>query len=264
MTDQKPSILAEEGASRIKELSGIDSFDVAVVLGSGWSNAAFSLGALMAELPFTDVPGLRQPVAPGHRGILQVREFGGRSILVFEGRTHLYEGHGCAAVTQSIKIASALGVTRLLLTNANGCYHPEWSIGSGVVITDHLNMTGANPLNGSRFLDLQNCWDKRLGLAALERFPELKSGTYALMTGPEYQTPAEGRMLLTMGADVVGMSSVLEAITATDLNMQVFGLSVVTSSELTGVETDPDEVVAAAEAAATRMGAVLSYVISLD
>ena len=264
MTDQKPSVLAQEGADRLKELSGIESFDVAVVLGSGWSNAALSLGELKTELPFADVPGLRQPVAPGHRGVLQVREFRGRSILVFEGRTHFYEGHGCAAVTQSIRLASALGVTRLLLTNANGCYHPEWSIGSGVVITDHLNMTGVNPLNGSRFLDLQNCWDKRLSFSALKRFPELRSGTYALMTGPEYQTLAEGRMLVTMGADVVGMSSVLEAITATDLNMQVFGLSVVTSSELTGVEIDPNEVVAAAEAAATRMGAVLRYVISLD
>lgn len=264
MTDQKPSILAQEGAYRIKDLSGIESFDVAIVLGSGWSKAAFSLGALLAELPFAEVPGLRQPVAPGHRGVLQIREFDGQSILVFEGRTHLYEGHGCAAVTQSIRLASALGVTRLLLTNANGCYHPEWSIGSGVVITDHLNMTGVNPLNGSRFLDLHNCWNKRLNLSALERFPELKSGTYALMTGPEYQTPAEGRMLVTMGADIVGMSSVLEAITATDLNMQVFGLSAVTSSELTGVEIDPDEVVAAAEAAATRMGEVLNYVISLD
>ena len=264
MTDQQPSILTQEGADRIRDMSGIERFDVAVVLGSGWANAAPSLGALKAELPFADIPGLRQPVAPGHRGLLQVRESHGRSILVFEGRTHLYEGHGSAAVTQSIRLASALGATRLLLTNANGCYHPDWSIGSGVVITDHLNMTDVNPLKGSRFLDLQNCWNKRLNLSALERFPELKSGTYALMTGPEYQTPAEGRMLVTMGADVVGMSSVLEAITATDLNMQVFGLSVVTSSELTGVEIDPDEVVAAAEAAATRMGAVLSYVISLD
>lgn len=254
----------ENAASLIRELSRFDRFDIAVILGSGWSHAADSLGTLQAEIPYPQVPGMFSPIAPGHLGVLEIREQGGKRILLFKGRTHLYEGHGADSVVHSIRTAHALGVSRVLITNANGCYHPDWTIGTGVVITDHLNLSGVSPLTGARFVDLQNCWDPHLARLTLEKFPALKHGTYALMRGPEYQTQAEGRMLRSLGADIVGMSSILEAIVARDLNLRVFGLSVVTSSELSGVEVDPDEVVAAAEAAATRMGEVLQFVVQID
>ncbi len=264
MTNQVINSDVRNAAILIKGLSGLDLFDVAVVLGSGWSHAADSLGALQVEIPYPEIPGMLSPIAPGQLGVLEVREYSGKRILLFKGRTHLYEGHGTESVVHSIRIAHALGVSRVLITNANGCYHPDWPIGTGVVITDHLNMSGASPLTGARFVDLQNCWDPRLARLTLEKFPALESGTYALMRGPEYQTQAEGRMLRSLGADIVGMSSILEAIAARDLNLVVFGLSVVTSSELSGVEVDPDEVVAAAEAAATRMGEVLQFVVQVD
>jgi purine-nucleoside phosphorylase len=251
-------------ASAIKEATGRDHFDCSVVLGSGWTDARESLGVLKTEIPYSRIPGLLEPVAPGHLGVLQHRELSGKSLLVFCGRTHLYEGHGTQLVTESVRISAALGAKRLLLTNANGCYQSDWEIGTGVVITDHLNMTGVNPLSGAEFLDLQDCWDRDLQNAAMERFPELRKGTYALMRGPEYQTEAEGRMLRSFGADIVGMSSVLEAVMARHLNMSLFGLSVVTSKELSGTQIDPDEVVAAAAAAATKMGSVLAHIVKID
>jgi purine-nucleoside phosphorylase len=251
-----------EGA--IAEATGRDHFDSSVVLGSGWTEARESLDVLKTEIPYSHISGMMEPVAPGHLGVHQYRELSAKSLLVFCGRTRPYEGHGTQPVTESVRISATLGAKRLLLTNANGCYQSYWEIGTGVVITDHLNMTGVNPLSGAEFLDLQNCWDRDLNSAAIKRFPELRKGTYAFMRGPEYQTQAEGRMLRSFGADIVGMSSVLEAIMARHLNMSLFGLSVVTSKELYGTQIDPDEVVAAAAAAATKMGSVLAHIIQID
>ena len=184
---------------------------------------------------------------------------GDRRVLLFLGRTHLYEGRGVEPVVHGVRTAAAAGVRTVILTNAAGGLAPEHRIGQAVVIADHLNLTARSPLVGAHFVDLTTLYSPRLRALAAELDPTLIDGVYAALPGPHYETPAEIRMLRTLGADLVGMSTALEAIAARAAGLEVFGLSLVTNAAagVTGEALDADEVIAAGQAAAGRLGAFL-------
>jgi len=253
--------LADEAAQVLASRTGVHHHDVVVVLGSGWSGAAAALGESVAQLPTTELPGFLAPIAPGHDGVVMSSRLGTTAVLTFSGRTHLYEGHGPDAVAHAVRTAAASGARLAVLTNANGSLRPEWKTGTGVLISDHLNLSGATPLTGDRFVDLVSMWDQELRVMARTANPRLVEGVYAMLAGPQYQTLAETAMLRVLGADMVGMSTVLEAIAARELGMQLLGLSVVTTREGTGDAIDPDEVVKTAAEAAGKLGGTIATVI---
>jgi purine-nucleoside phosphorylase len=239
--------------------------DAVVVLGSGWDAAADSLGRPVAELPVAQLPGFRAPAAPGHRGLLRSYALDRIRVLVLLGRTHLYEGHGPAAVAHGVRTAAAAGARVAVLTNASGGLRPDWVPGTAALVADHLNLTGESPLTGPCFVDLTDAWSPRLRAVARAAEPSLVEGVYAQLRGPSVQTGAETRMLRTLGADLVGMSTVIEAIAARAEGQELLGLSAVTTREGSGDLLDPDEVVAVAEATASRLGALLPVVLrSID
>jgi purine-nucleoside phosphorylase len=250
-----------EAARALAAATGVGTHDVAVVLGSGWGGAADALGRPVAEVAYADLVGFRPPVAPGHAGLARSYERGGRNILVLLGRTHLFEGHGPGAVVHAVRTAAAAGCRSLVLTNASGSLRDDWPPGTGVVLTDHLNMTAVSPLSGAQFVDLTAAWSPRLRALAHGVDATLADGVYAMLPGPHYNTRAEAIMLRTIGADLVGMSTVLEAIAARAARLELLGISTVTTQEIDGPPIDPDEVVAVAAAAASRLGTTLATII---
>jgi purine-nucleoside phosphorylase len=256
--------LAVEAAAAVAERSGVPRHAAAVVLGSGWSVAADALGRLVAEVRTSDLPGFVPPAAPGHLGLLRSYDLDGVALLAFLGRTHLFEGHGPGAVAHAVRTAAAAGCRVAVLTNASGSLRPDWAPGTGVLIADHLNLTGISPLVGARFVDLTDCWSHRLRSLARAEDPSLAEGTYAMMSGPSVQSGAETRMLRVMGADLVGMSTVLEAIAARGVGLELLGVSATTTVEGSGEALDPDEVVAVGEAAARRLAPVIANVLGAE
>ena len=204
-----------------------------------------------------DLPGIAAPTADGHLDEWRSLELNGRRVLLTLGRTHLYEEVGRRAVTAAVRIAAAAGVTRAVLTNANGCLEP-WQLGDVVTISDHLNLTGTSPFDGGVFLDPRGVWDPDLTAAA--RGITQRSGTYAALRGPEYQTVAESRQLAASGAHVVGMSTVHEALMASALGMRVCGLSVVSDLSFDPAPTDSESVLAAAAAAQETLARAIESV----
>jgi purine-nucleoside phosphorylase len=257
-----PYAAARDAARVLAARTGADRHDVLVVLGSGWAGAADAFGETVAELDVTGLPGFLPFVAEGHVGRVRSSVLAGRRVLTFLGRTHLYEGHGAAQVVHAVRTAAAAGCTLAVLTSANGSLRPRWGTGTGVVLRDHLNLSGGAPLVGPRFVDLTDVWTPRWRDRALAADPGLVEGVYAMMRGPEYQPLAETLMLRTLGADVVGMSTVLEAIAAREAGMELLGLSVVTTVEGSGGAIDFEEVVRVAAAAATRLGGVVATVLA--
>jgi len=195
----------------------------------------------------------------------------GLRLLVFLGRTHLYEGHPPATVVHGVRTAIAAGCRVVVLTNAAGGIRAGYRVGQPVLIRDHLNLTGRSPLTGPppppgyppRFTDLTDAYSPRLRALARDTDPSLAEGVYAALPGPHYETPAEIAMLRTLGADLVGMSTVLEAIAARHLGAEVLAISLVTNlaAGLTDHGLDHGEVVAAGAAAASRMGALLASIL---
>ncbi len=244
---------------------------VAVVLGSGWSAAADALGEVVTEIPVTELPGFAPSTVPGHRGMIRLTDAGGRPVLVFMGRTHLYEGHGVDAVVHGVRTAILAGCTKVLLTNAAGSTNLDFGVGTPVVVTDHLNLTGAAPLTGSlppepwnnRFTDLTAAYSPRLRALARAVDPGAGEGVYAGFHGPNYETPAEVQMAKQLGADLVGMSTVLEVIAARHLGAEVLAVSLVTNLAA-GIAPEPlshEEVVAAGHAAGPRVAKLLRGVV---
>jgi purine-nucleoside phosphorylase len=251
---------AAAAAQALAEATGVAAHDVAVVLGSGWAAAADELGDVVAEVPMASLPGFRPPVVPGHGGTVRSVLIGSRRVLVFLGRTHLYEGRGVAALAHGVRTAGAAGVRTVLLTNAAGGLRQGMRPGQPVIISDHLNLTGRSPLTGANFVDLTDLYSPRLRALAAEIDPTLEEGVYAQLPGPHFETPAEIRMLRTLGADLVGMSTVLEAIAARAADLEVFGLSLVTNlaAGMTGAPLDHAEVLAEGRASASRLGRLLA------
>ncbi len=256
------SARAAQAAAVLRVRLGVDGVDAVVVLGSGWGAAVEAWGAPRVELATAELPHFLAPVAVGHAGRVRAYDVDGRVIVAFLGRTHLYEGHGPGPVAHAVRTAAAAGARVAVLTNANGSLRPEWGTGTGVLIADHLNLSGATPLVGPRFVDLTEAYSARLREIAVAADPGLVQGTYAMLRGPHYETVAEAHALQRVGADVIGMSTVLETIAAREAGLEVLALSVVTVVEATGEQIDPDQVVAAAERAATGLGPVLRRVCS--
>src|SRR3954469_20617618 len=228
-------------------------------MGSGWAPAADAFGPPEASVAIADLPGFAAPTAVGHGGEVRAVRVGDRRAFLFLGRTHLYEGRGVEPVVHNVRTAAAAGVRTVVLTNAAGGLSRAHRIGQPVVISDHLNLTARSPLVGATFVDLTDLYSRRLRALARELDPTLTEGVYAALPGPHYETPAEIRMLRTLGADLVGMSTALEAIAAHAAGVEVFGLSLVTNAAagVTGEKLDADEVIAAGKAAAGKLGQFL-------
>jgi purine-nucleoside phosphorylase len=255
--------LAEAAARGLAERTGVEKHDVGVVLGSGWRPAADELGAAGVEVPVAELPGFEKPTVMGHGGTVRSVRVGERRVLVLLGRTHLYEGKGVGAVVHGVRTVAAAGCRAVVLTNAAGCLRAEWAVGWPVMISDHLNLTATSPLVGAEFVDLTDLYSARLRGVAREIDPTLVEGVYAGLPGPHFETPAEIRMLRTLGADLVGMSTVLEAIAARAAGVEVFGLSLVTNlaAGITGEPLNHVEVLEAGRQAATRMGKLLRELV---
>lgn len=259
-----PANAAQQAAAELARRTGTDRHDVAVVLGSGWRPAADVLGTTGVELSMAELPGFALPSAVGHGGTVRSLSIGDRRVLVLLGRTHLYEGHGVEAVVHGVRTAAAAGVSAVVLTNAAGGITEGLSVGQPVLISDHLNLLARSPLVGADFVDLTDAYSPRLRAAARELDPSLAEGVYAGLPGPHFETPAEIRMLRGLGADLVGMSTVLETIAARAVGLEVCGVSLVTNlaAGLSGQPLDHREVLAAGAAAATRMGELLGELVT--
>jgi purine-nucleoside phosphorylase len=258
-----PQQLAEDAAAALRERTGVGTHDVALVLGSGWLPAADALGEAAAELPTTELPGFAASAVAGHAGTVRSVPAGDRRLLVFLGRTHLYEGLGVRPVVHAVRTAAAAGCRAVVLTNGCGGLREEWAPGTAVLIRDHLNLTATSPLEGAAFVDLTDLYSSRLRALCREVEPGLDEGVYAQLPGPHYETPAEIRMLRGIGGDLVGMSTALEAIAAREAGMEVLGISLVTNlaAGITGQPLDHAEVLEAGRAAAARMGDLLSRLV---
>jgi purine-nucleoside phosphorylase len=265
MTDAaSPVEEADAAAQRLAEITGLASHDVAIVLGSGWVPAADAIGTPTHEIAVTDLPGFAPPAVLGHAGRIRSIDAGGRRVLVFLGRTHLYEGRGVDTVVHGVRTAARAGCRVIVLTNGCGGLREDYVPGQPVLIADHLNLTATSPLHGATFVDLTDLYSSRLRAIARDVDPSLTEGVYAQLPGPHYETPAEIRMLRTLGADLVGMSTALEAIAAREAGAEVLGISLVTNlaAGMTGEPLDHQEVLAAGNASAARMGALLAQVVS--
>lgn len=259
-----PTAAAQLAARTIRDRLGIETADLGLVLGSGWSAGADRLGELLGELPLPEIPGFSAPVVAGHGGSLKaVRTAAGRTALVLTGRTHYYEGRGVEPVVHGVRTVAAMGASTMILTNGCGGLHPQWEPGTVVAIRDHVNLSGATPLRGATFLDMTTTWTPAL-LELVSRIdPEIPTGVYAQFRGPNYETPAEVRMAGIIGADLVGMSTTLEAIAAREAGMDLLGLSLVTNLAA-GVAPEPldhAEVIAAGKAAAPRLADLLARIV---
>jgi purine-nucleoside phosphorylase len=255
--------LAVKAAQAIRERTGVEAHDVAIVLGSGWSPAIAELGSPDAVLPQAELPGFAPPRAVGHPGQLLSVRIGEHRVLVLAGRVHAYEGHDLSHVVHPVRAACAAGAGIVVLTNAAGGLRTDMRVGQPVLISDHLNLTARSPLVGAQFVDLTDAYAPRLRQLAREADPELTEGVYAGLPGPHYETPAEVRMLQTLGADLVGMSTVHEAIAARAAGAEVLGISLVTNlaAGITGTPLSHADVMAAGAASASRIGALLTLII---
>ena len=258
-----PQALAAEAAARWAQLTGHPRHDVALVMGSGWVPAADALGAAETELAVTDLPGFLPPGVAGHAGRVRSLQVGSQRVMVLLGRTHLYEGRGVEAVVHGVRVAAAAGCRTVVLTNAAGGVREGLSVGQPVLVSDHLNLTARSPLVGARFVDLVDLYSARLRALVQAVDPTLDEGVYAALPGPHYETPAEVRMLRGLGADLVGMSTALEAIAARAEGMEVLGVSLVTNlaAGMTGEKLDHAEVLEAGKASASRVGSLLAEVL---
>ncbi len=272
--EETPEVLATAGkaAAAIAEVTGVARHDVAVVLGSGWQDAAEGLGEARAVVAAGSLPGFPAPSVPGHRGEVRSVRVAGHDVLVLLGRVHLYEGRSPAEVVHAVRAAVLAGAGTVVLTNAAGGIHPSMRAGQAVLVRDHLNLTGVSPLTGapppagygSRFVDLTDCYSPDLRSLAKGVDPGLAEGVYAGLAGPQYETPAEVEMLRRLGADLVGMSTVLEAIAARHLGASVLGISLVTNVAA-GVAPGPidhAEVLAAGRQAAGGLAALVHGVVA--
>jgi purine-nucleoside phosphorylase len=248
---------------------------IGIVLGSGLGGLAAALEAPLA-IPFTDLPGWPPASAPGHAGRLLLGHLAGVPVVLLQGRLHVYEGHDPGLVVQPVLLMGRLGAGTILLTNAAGGVNAAWSAGTLMAIADHLNLTGLSPLIGlnadllgPRFPDLTDAWSPRLRAllheAAADADVVLEEGVYAGLLGPNYETPAEVRMLRALGADAVGMSTVLEAIAARWAGLELAGVSLVTNpgAGVTGVPLSHEEMLVAANEAAPRFERLVRRWISL-
>ncbi|MGA9160318.1 MAG: purine-nucleoside phosphorylase [Actinomycetota bacterium] len=270
----------ERIAEAIRERTALEPV-VGVVLGSGLSGAVDAVRAAAdgeaVEISYTDLPGFPPPTAVGHAGRLWIGSVRDRILAIFQGRIHFYEGHGMAMASITSRLSAELGARAMVLTAAVGALDPDVDAGTLVVLRDHLNLMGVNPLSGWRFpdgspafVDISQVYDPELADLALaaagaqlegtDRAGRVRDGVYVALPGPSYETPAETAMLRRFGATVVGMSTVPEAVAARALGMRVLGLAFATNAA--GVEVSHEEVLAASTAAAGTIGRVIVELVN--
>jgi len=264
-----PFARAAADADALRARVGVDRFAAVVVLGSGLGAFAETL-ADAERIPMAEMSGFPTPAVTGHAGTIVAGRLGGHEVLVLAGRVHLYEGHGVHQVCHGVRVAAAAGVRLAVLTNAAGGIRPDLDVGSLVRIADHLNLSGANALTGPHdgpqpsFVDLSAAYDPALRILAAEVSPDMAEGVYAALSGPSYETPAEIRMLATMGADLVGMSTANETIACRHLGVRVAGVSLVTNRAAgLGEPLSHQEVTAVGHAAAADIVAFLGAFVPL-
>jgi purine-nucleoside phosphorylase len=256
--------LALDAAAVIAERTGVARHDIALVLGSGWGGAAELLGELVAEVPAGDVPGFASHAIPGHHATLRsFRTEDGKAVLVLGARTHFYQVRDAGKVAHAVRAAAAAGCTQLVLTNGCGSTRTEYGPGSVVLVADHINFTGATPLEGATFVDLTNVYSPRLRDVARSVDPSLPDGVYIQFPGPQYETPAEVRMASIWGANLIGMSTALEAIAAREAGMEILGLSLVTNlaAGIGGGDLNHQEVLDAGKEAGPRISRLLAEIV---
>jgi len=269
---EEPFALAREAAEALQHGLGVEHHEVVIVLGSGWAAAADELGEVVADMELSAVPGFPEPRVAGHRDLARSVVVGGHHVLVLGGRVHLYEGFSVEAVVHGVRTAHFTGCTRSILTNAAGGINPSFAVGDPVLLSDQLNLTGGSPMAGpgppvdlpGRFCDMTNAFAPQLRSIARRIDPTLHEGVYAGMFGGAYETPAEVRMLAGLGADLVGMSTVLETIAARHLGMEVLGISLVTNmaAGISGQPLAHSEVLEAAAGARDRMVDLIRGVVT--
>lgn len=260
-----PRSLAADAASFLADTLRVSRIDLALVLGSGWASGADRLGERLGEVALGEVPGFAKPAVEGHGGsVVVVRTTSGKVAAIFTGRTHYYEQRDVAAVAHGVRTAAAWGATTLVLTNGCGGLNPDWPPGSVVLIKDHINLTGATPLQGATFIDMSEAYSRRLRALARQVEPTLPEGVYVQFHGPQYETPAEVRMAGIMGGDLVGMSTTLETIAAREAGMEVLGLSLVTNAAAGMSETNLDhaDVLAAGRDAGPKLATLLAGIVA--
>ena len=237
--DADPFAIAKQAAEQLAAATGVAHHDIALTLGSGWAKAADLIGETVATVPATDIVGFSKPALTGHVGTLRsIRLADGRHALVIGARTHFYEDHGVRRVVHSVRTAAAAGAKIMVLTNGAGGIKEHWSPGTPVLISDHINLTAASPLEGATFIDLTDLYAKRLRDIARSVEPTLDEGVYTQFRGPHYETPAEVQMAKAIGGHIVGMSTSLEAIAAREAGMEVLGFSLITNLAA-GISPEP-------------------------
>ena len=263
---------AEKAARMIRERSETN-VSVAVVLGSGLGGFADELKSAIA-IPYNDIPGFAHATVEGHAGRLVIGQAGDSPVAAMQGRFHFYEGYSMEEVTFPIRVLKLLGVRTLIVTNASGALNVEFAPGSLMVITDHINLMGVNPLIGAnderfgpRFPDLTNTYAPELQDIVIQEARaiglQMFRGVYASLTGPSYETPAEIHMVRSLGADAVGMSTVPEAIVARHMDMKVLGISCITNlaAGVSDRPVDHDQVIATGEGVREEFTELLRRVI---
>ncbi len=235
MSKQQPD--PQIAARKLKRLSHLRP-TLAIVLGSGFHHVLTEV-QVEAKIPYSSLPGFPAVGVSGHAGELLIGRLGGTPVLILSGRAHYYEGHPMTSVTFAVRVLAAHGIQDLLLTNAAGGVNRRFRPGDFMVLTDHINMMGANPLRGApapglpRFVDMTRTYDANLqgllGRAGRECQIKLRSGVYLAVSGPTYETPAEVSAFARLGADAVGMSTVPEAVVARQCGLNVAGLSCITN-----------------------------------
>jgi purine-nucleoside phosphorylase len=248
---------------------------IGIVLGSG-------LGAFAGELadatavPFAEIPHFPQSTVPGHSGRLVIGTVAGVPVAVMQGRVHAYEGYSSDEVTFPVRVLGRAGVTRLILTNAAGGINPAYHRGQLVLLSDHINFSGRNPVAGAnderfgpRFFDMSEAYSARLRALAQQAAQsldfELSEGVYLSVLGPSFETPAEIRAFRTLGADLVGMSTVQETIAARHMGIEVLGISCVTNMAA-GIQKEPlshEEVIETGRAVEARLAGLLTHLVPM-
>ncbi|HZH74212.1 MAG TPA: purine-nucleoside phosphorylase [Mariniphaga sp.] len=247
--------------------------DTAIILGTGLGGLVNDI-EIIDRLPYSEIPDFPVTTVDGHTGQLIYGKLGGRRVLVMQGRFHYYEGYTMQEVTFPIRVMKFLGVEQLFVSNASGGLNPEWHVGDIVLINDHINFFPEHPLHGKnlnelgvRFPDMSKVYDDRLRnkakLIALEHNINVREGIYVGVQGPTFETPAEYRMFRILGGDIIGMSTVPEAIVARHMNIKLFGISIITDSGVPGeiVEISHEEVQQVAMKAEPKLRLIVEKLI---
>lgn len=239
----------QETLDFIKSKTGDFSPEIAIILGSGMGHFCDSLDGV--SIKYSEIPNFPVSTVEGHKGELLFCEIEGRKCAIMQGRFHFYEGYLMKEATYPVKIFKKLGIKTLIITNASGALDKKYSVGDIVLIKDHINFIGTNPLIGKnddslgvRFPDMSECYSKELRNVAFESAKEIgmdiKEGVYVAVSGPSYETPSEVKMYKMLGGDIIGMSSAPEAIVANYCGIKVLGLSLVTNYAAGVTESRPN------------------------